>query len=403
MRFRRNQPTLLYFCIFMLFLLSMNLWIGWAGRGKYIQAVFSVGAALSVMGYGVRLNFSWRNLLSLAVIIGSHFYIYEVGGTVILSFCLPVSIILLLRDKERILCLNWILKWYALLLVPSIILYAVTHVASVPSFGMLTQGNTVLGYHPYHNYILYALPTSQNYYFRFNGPFLEPGHLGMMSAFLLTATGFDLKKKYTWIVLVAIVMSLSLAGWVLAFVGYVLVRFYQGKIELRWAVLFVSLVIGIYLAGTLYDGGNNILNEKIFSRLEADEDRGFSGNNRVFGQIQTYYEAMWMSARPKLLLYGYDKNTIQWLAAHGSRGTGFVMYTVSHGLVGVISASLFYVIFFLLTRYRKIALLMLIFVAMCFWQRSYPFWHSWVVCYVYGITYLGFLNENRDSYLPSES
>jgi hypothetical protein len=250
---------------------------------------------------------------------------------------------------------------------------------------MLTQGNKVLGYHPYKNFIFYVEPTSINYYWRFNGPFLEPGHLGMMSAFLLLATGFDLGKRDTWILVVATLMSLSLAGYVLAFVAFLFCRFHQGKISLQYVVLYLFVMLLFYLYGTFYDGGDNIINEKIFSRLEADEDRGFTGNNRVFGQIPLYYEMMWSDT--KTMLFGYGRETMKWLAETGSRGTGFTMWMVSHGIVGTVLSMLFYLVYSLFSKNKLFAFLSFAFVCMVFWQRSYPFWFSWVICYVYGITY----------------
>lgn len=386
LRTRKEEPIFLFFCIFMLFLVSMNLWIGWDGRAKYFNAVFGILSVVSVIAYGTKLNITWSNSIPLFVICIAWLYLSnDPAIIVIFAFFFATSIIITLNNADRIRCLEFIFKWYAILLVPSIILYLISLFYEPPSLGTLEQGNKILGYHPYKNYLLYALPTSSNYRFRFNGPFLEPGHLGMMSAFLLLASGFRLNNWRTWVIGGAVLLSFSLAGYVLIFIAYIFSRFYQGKISFQWVVFFLALIFFVYLFVTFYNGGDNYVNEKIFARLETDEEKGFVGNNRAFGQIPLYYEMMWSNT--KTMLFGYDRSTMQWLAEHGSRGTGFVMSMVSHGIIGTAVSVLFYFVYCFFCKKRKFAVLALAFVCLMFWQRSYPFWFSWIVCFVYGITF----------------
>jgi hypothetical protein len=124
----------------------------------------------------------------------------------------------------------------------------------------------------------------------------------------------------------------------------------------------------------------------IISRLEPDEDTGFVGNNRVFGSIELYFITMFDDT--KLLLFGYDNTVLEVLAESGSRGTGFTMWFVKYGLVGTIFASVFYVYYFFTSKSKKKAFTLLAFVIIMFWQRSYPFWFSWIICYVYGMMIL---------------
>ena len=180
-------------------------------------------------------------------------------------------------------------------------------------------------------------------------------------------------------------MTLSLSGYVLVVIAYLFTMYSRNKIGVQYVLLFIFTVLGFYLFGVFYNGGDNIINEMILSRLEYDEERGFTGNNRVFGQIPLYFAMMWNDTNT--VLFGYGRKTMKWLAETGSRGTGFTMWMVSHGVIGTIAALLFYLVYSLFSKNKLFAFLLFAFVCMVFWQRSYPFWFSWVICYVYGITY----------------
>jgi len=243
------------------------------------------------------------------------------------------------------------------------------------------------------NYIFYCF--SNFYDFRFNGPFIEPGHLGIMTAFLLFADGYDFKKYTTYILIFTLLLTMSLAGYVLCFAGYLFYKYDTNKIQFSFIVFFLASIIIVYFFGKIYKGGDNLLNNYILSRLEYDEEKGFSGNNRVFGQIDIYYAAMFNDTQT--LLFGYNKDIIDYLAWNHSRGSGFIMCMVSHGLIGTIAGLLFYIFYYLIADNRKTALLFLVFVLMLYWQRTYPFWFSWLICYVFGITSRSkYLYENRN-------
>lgn len=387
----RREPLALYFCIFIVFLTSMGLWIGWNERAKYIYAFFGICMIALIKVNHVRLNFSIRNKWSIILLIISYTYIaYKdelIGFRTPFAFYIPISVLILIDTDDRVRCLNYIYKWYAYLLVPSIFIYLMVQSSGLPAFGrLLVNDNNVqpLEYLWRENYIFYNY--ADFYEIRFNGPFIEPGHLGMMSAFLLLITGYRFKQIHTWIIIVGILLSMSLSGYMLALIGYVLYKCGQGYIKLKNIISFlIFLLLVVYIAFT-YNDGENLFYEMIISRLEPDEDTGFVGNNRVFGSIELYFITMFDDT--KLLLFGYDNTVLEVLAESGSRGTGFTMWFVKYGLVGTIFASVFYVYYFFTSKSKKKAFTLLAFVIIMFWQRSYPFWFSWIICYVYGMMIL---------------
>lgn len=385
---QKKKHTAFYFCIFMLFLISMNLWIGWDGRSLFFNSFFSIAIIFFIIVDNIRLNWSLQNFLPLICILISYFYIYGTGTRILglFSVIVPYTMIILLNEKDRINCLDYIVKWFAILMIPSIITYVLVHTVGIPSLGKIWYTHTPyydISYKLRVNYLFYVF--SDFYGIRFNGPFVEAGHLGMMLAFLLFATRYNIKKAGTWILLLALLLTLSLSGYVLAFVGYIFVMFDRGKISLKNTILFMLVLLFVYLFSTYYNAGDNFLNEYIFSRLGYDEEKGFVGNNRVFGEIDLYYVAMF--DQPDILLHGYGADTMEWLAYNNSRGTGYVYWMVSHGIIGTVLAMLFYFVYTLCSKNKRYAILALLFVFLLFWQRSYSFWFSWVICFVYGISY----------------
>lgn len=368
----------------------MGLWIGWNERAKYIYAFFSICMLILIKINHVKLNFTNRNKISFFLLILAYTYITykdeQLGFRTPFSFYLPIFVLLSIDTNDRIKCLDYIYKWYAWLLVPSIITYILYQTIGLPSFGSLLVTDDIAlptEYVTRENYIFYNY--AEFYEIRFNGPFIEPGHLGMMSAFLLFATGFDFRKIYTWTILVGILLTLSLSGYMLAFLGYALYQYGEGKVGFKFFILAGLFTLIVLITALTYNDGDNLFMEKIIMRLEPDEENGFAGNNRVFGQIDLYFVSLFTDF--KLLLFGYDKETIEYLRESGSRGTGFIMWMVMHGLIGTISAFLFYFSYSVMSKFRKISFLSFLFVLVVFWQRSYPFWFSWIICFTYGISY----------------
>jgi hypothetical protein len=391
-RKRSKDHVSVYFCIFILFLTSMELWIAWAGRDVYID--FFVGLCLSflIKVNHIKLNMNQKNIfaflflfISVVFLKWSNITEKRIIGEV-MGYLLPVSLIIFLNDKDRVKCLKYIVKWFAILMVPAIITYILCQTVGLPSLGTIQVNNNDIQADWYllkENYFFCTMYTLKETA-RFNGPFNEPGHLGMMSAFLLFADGFKFYKKSTWIILLALFMTLSLSGYVLAFAGFLFSKYYNGKIKMKIMIPFLIFIVVGYLFSVYYNDGENIINEKIISRLEYDEERGIVGNNRVQEDVHLYFLSMLSDSY--LLMFGYDYEKVHQWAYEGSRGTGMEMFIVRFGIVGFILSLSFYLVCFLYDRPKKAAALFLTFVFLTLLQRSYWYWASWLICYLYGFT-----------------
>lgn len=399
----KKEPLFLYFLIFLLFITSMGLWIGWNGRSRFVFAIIGLIMVAYMFIMQIPIDKSRKNRFSLLVLLIGFTYLNQISLSLVLSRYIPYALIICLNEKDRCRCIHYITKWYAFLMIPCIITYILFHTIGLPSIGTLVVNTTTWQPDLYlYRENLFFYNYTDYYDIRFNGPFIEPGHLGMMSSFLLFADGFNMKKKETWIILTSVLLSLSLSGYVLTFLAFCFTMYDEGKISLKFILFSFVLILAIYLFFSFYNGGDNLINEKIISRLEPDEERGFSGNNRVFGEIDIYFASMFTER--SLLLYGYDESTMEYLAMNGSRGTGIIMYIVRNGILGTCSAIMFYVVYFIFCENKRYALLSLIFVSFMFWQRSYPFWFSWIICYVYGISVNKEINldyENRNINISS--
>lgn len=312
-------------------------------------------------------------------------------------------ILLLLCDTRSAKdTLTFVSKFLAILFIPSAILHLIFAATSFPpSIPFTVEGNSM---YLFCNYgILIKSISIENEGIRFCSVFLEPGFLGTLCALLLYANRFQFKGKW-WMypILIALLLSLSLAGYITTLLGYIFCRYYQG--------LSIKKYVGYFIVGTLaffisdnYNGGNNILNEYIFSRLKEDKEKGIAGNNRN-SELTDYYFEKTIENGDALLGLGREKITkINGGGADDGdysnqiRGAGYKMFILYNGLL----AAFFYLLcYYSLSRIRNtfkrkysIGFFLLIFIT--FMQASYPDSYSWLVPFVLGIVVLK--NENNEN------
>lgn len=388
-----------YFFLFLSFIVTLKIWFVWNINPIYFNLIIVLGLLFIYYQHksSIQLELTKRNLIPFALYTTT---LYIKGGLIWCVTTAPIAFfILTLRVEDKKDCLYYIIKWMSYLLVPSLILFLLSNFISLPSFGTVHFDRENLGYSSCENYLIFV--KGDMYGIRFAGPFLEPGHLGMMISFLLFADGWNLQNRYSKILFVISFFTLSLAGYALNLIGYFLSLFNQEKLKLYYLLLVIIGIFGFYYSAISYNDGNNILNEKIVSRLEEDDEKGFVGNNRSFGLIPLYYANMLESGDVNLIMNGYPKKEVKWLLENGSRGTGFVIFFVINGLWGLLLASAFYISYLLLSRNKKMAIVSFVFVCIAFWQRSYPYWLSWILCYSFAISING-KNENNKGFVDNK-
>lgn len=380
-----KDKLLLFICLFFSFLVSMNIWFSWGGNYRYINMVLAIVMVYVFIQGEIQWNINKTNitafiLLAIGYLGWGNAYFQFIDVFNIISVLVTYFVILCLKENDKELCIKKITTWFAYLLLPSVLLYFITSFVSIPSFGTIQADSKYL---PYDNYIL--LVKSPFYVFRFSGPFLEPGHLGMMISFLLLANQYDFRKWEVIFLTLVNLLTFSLAGYVLSAIGYFFVSVIQHRITFKRIAFIIVLLFGFYQFSVHYNNGDNVFNKKIIERLQFDKKKGIVGNNRVYGNIDKYYQALFKNN--DALWNGYDAAKISSWKKSGSDGTGYKIFLIKHGIIGLFVTSLFYLyVIFKCNRYnRKYAFLFFVFIILAFIQRCYPYWTSWIMCYVFGI------------------
>ena len=329
---------------------------------------------LSLMNIKVRLDARIGLVTASILLIGLWTLWIDgavMGLTTILMFT-PVLWLLQLPLSYMKDLLAFSTKWYAILLIPSLFLYWATLFVGLPSFGQFVHPNYV----PYTNYIFY-IKTTVDYgtLVRFNAFFLEPGHQALLSTFIMIANRFRFKEcPWLWVLLASTLFSFSLAGYLLAALGYVLL-----KVDTVIKGLIVGALGAILIAFAIsWSGGNNALNDLIITRLEQDSNRGIKGNNRVDDTTDFIYSK---AVRHHNIWFGVKEKTNMDLIA----GAGYKIYIINYGLVGALLALLVYISIIPPRPDYRYTIAFLIVLILCFMQRAYPGWYSWLFPYVTGI------------------
>ncbi|MDE6341270.1 MAG: hypothetical protein K2K93_03040 [Muribaculaceae bacterium] len=313
--------------------------------------------------------------MAAAVIGITAWYTYidglPMGATTFLMY-LPVFFLLQLPFEYKKDLLQTTIKWYAISLIPGLFLYTVTQVVSLPSMGRFVHPN----YKPFLNYIFYIKTTLDfGTLERFNAYFLEPGHQALLGTFLMIADRFRFRKNpWLWVIAVAVVMSFSLAGYLLALVGFVLLKINSLGKMLATVAAVIIFVIGMQNLS----GGDNAFNDLIISRLERDESQGIKGNNRFAGNTDFVFSRMMHSSDS--LTGVKDKTNMDLIA-----GAGYKIYFINYGWIGTLLSLFFYISVIPRRPDYRYTIAFLIVLILCFFQRSYPAWYSWLFPYVMGI------------------
>lgn len=391
---KNKTSVVVYMVIFIYLLMQMRCWIGFGGV-TYIAQFFLI-VLLGLFGLFGLVNYQYKrpyiifaSLVFISMYIMRKAWMLNING--LIGCVIPAIIVLFvlsIPDDDKKSFLYYIVKWYGWIMIPSLVLFLITNFVSLPSIGILNAdygSGYIVSDRFYYNYFFYIRPTALWVYdfMRFNGPFLEPGDVGCTAAFILFATQFRFKEyKYLWAVLVALIASFSLAGYMLGLIAFVLTLFSQGRMKGGTFASVFLLFYSLYLFGVYYHGGDNFINDAILSRLQSDEDKYFTGNNRsTLLVMESFYE---MFNNSNTALFGYNESTIE-VIFEGRGQAGFFAQAIKVGMLGIVSLFLPYLLITLGAKDKRYAwCAFLLFVAF-FFQRTESFWIIYIITYVYGI------------------
>lgn len=348
-----------------------------------VNAVFII--SMSFLPVKVKLG-KQEGLMAMVLMAIVAWYVYIIGpvmGIVIFLMYLPAFYLIQFPPEYLRELLNTTTRWYAIALAGALIIYGISFFVTLPSIGNFVSINSV--YPPFTNHILYLKTTFDYGWFeRFNAFFLEPGHQALLSSFLLMANKYDFKRNpWLYVLGISIVFSFSLAGYLLTLTGFLFIKINS----IPRLIVLIAAVAGLVVAVQNWDNGNNPVNELILGRLEYDESKGIKGNNRV--DNTTDYEFTKMMDKG-YYWEGVTKRANMDLIV----GAGYKIFTLNYGFIGVALVLAFYLMLIPAGPDWRYTISFLIVLALCFVQRAYPEWYSWLFPYVTGI-YLARAEKDR--------
>lgn len=244
-----------------------------------------------------------------------------------------------------------------------------------------------------HDTILFGKDVSlDNYYFfvkysndiRFQSIFLEPGHMTMGIAPLLFLNRYDYKKKSVLVIIVAQLMSMSLAGIIVMMAGLLFTVLLRPSVSSRIkGSIMVLLCFGVLVSFMYVFYGGDIIQTLILNRLEIKNGQ-LAGYNRTSLEVDYMFESL-VSSDSRW--FGLGENSL-------ILGSGYKIFILQNGLIGAFFGLLAYIMPFLLKKNMA----MLVFCAillMLLYQNGYPQWWCMMISLILGPAYYENMKKKR--------
>ncbi len=246
----------------------------------FVAGVNAVLALIFLKGNVIKKNI-YLFLLILAVSI-----LYSVNSGVSILGYINISFSLFVafgNDEITKKTFNYFVNIYAAIILLSSIVWIGVLMGVVSPIGTIAASNEFKSY----DYTIYPLTVYANrlMFYRFCGPFDEPGVVGTTSAILLFILGFKAKDWKTYALILSGALSLSLFFFMEVFLFFVVKN--ATSLRLRHLLIF-ALFVGL-LYGLTKD--NEIISERLWERVEWNEEEGtIAGDNRMVGDANEYFK-----------------------------------------------------------------------------------------------------------------
>lgn len=348
---------------------SATVWFMWPLGNFYTIATLP----LFILSWAISVNlkdkiYEWnKRQIATLVFFLFQLYVILVNGknfnAVTMAFfdTSVIMVLMALNNEYRQLLgkrISQFLGFILLFSIPLFFLYIVG--VPLPNFAMESPN----GIYSLSNYVFFVTDSySLDLFPRFRCIFNEPGHIGTACSLLLFTQIGHWRKWYNILMIVALLMSFSLAAYVL-FVMVLIGKMwiFRKKIVLKLTVvagLLASVVVGSYF----YNDGDNMLNQLIVARMEINDDGNLAGDNRVTDSFKAGYEDFLKSDD---VLTGRDYS----VEKYGFGNSGYRVFIFDNGLLGALMYLLFYLSLTLGAKDKRAAIVMLAVAAAVFWERA---------------------------------
>ncbi len=299
---------------------------------------------------------------------------------------LPVCVFFLLKTPEsyRANLILYIRNIFYFLLLPSLPLFLL-HIAGITIFNI---GHVEHDLYRGYNCVFYFY--QPEYGIRYNSYFCEPGHLGMILSFLLFANRFDFKDRKNLYLLINLFFTLSLAAYVLCFLGFIIYRINLGKLKISSLIKSFVLLLSIIIIGMSIP----TIRELIFERLVYNSETGtIAGDNRINWEAKVFFTNITIDD----FLYGIGTKKMNSL---GIAGTGYFIHVISHGFISILFIIFYYLAILFRQRLNLLNVSLFTIYAISFYQRSYALWASELLLFICVVTSL---NKNGIQFFGNRS
>ncbi len=368
----------LYGGILLVYLGSLNPWFLWPiGPFYVIPACCLVTIAMLVSNSMDKPVFAMRNFLpAIFTYLILLFYQLVVnnanfGGIVVQLFNILIFLSLFRIDTLELENLaTFIAKVMSILLsfsIPCFFLHLLGF--SFPSQDVVFGEEGLYSYTNYYFFMIDDRSIFSTIFPRFHSVFLEPGHLGTATVLLLLTQIGKWRKWYNIVLIVATLLTFSLAAYVIFVVVIFLNLWCQRKNIVKKLFLSISVIMLISISAFYYNGGDNLVHDLILIRLEID-DGELAGDNRVTDDFQMEYDNFLNSTD---LLFGRETD----YTVFGN--SGFRVYIYENGVVGLILLIIFYFVAFSHYKDRRMFFASLVVSLLCFIVRGYLMWYNYFI------------------------
>ena len=377
-----NRNILRIICVglFLLILISMHAWF-FLWMDNIHVAVFEC-ILIAIMSIYITKNkksssknrlyiYAALSLFLVGLLNRSGSFVHITGVALVVSI---MYLLMRFPQEAKIKILQFSTKWLSLLLLVSVSAWLLHFFISLPSYGNVyyldfSGGGSV-------NYIFFTeLASSAD--IRFKSVFLEPGHVSIVAAFLVIANRFNLKNKYVLLLMLEIIPTFGLAGYMLYIIGYL---FYSIESN-QMSFIFTSLMLGTFIAVSAaygfssYKGGDNMFN---------DEERGIAGNDRSNYIVDEAFKKAWEDGS---IVLGLPKSEYERVQNMGAIAAGMKPYMLEHGIIGTFFLFLGYFLVSRTSVNKRWATFLFWIYVISFLQRAYFFWAGYYIPYICGIVF----------------
>lgn len=323
----------------------------------------------------------------LAVLLGTHGNINGYFFNVVNIF--PFLSYLFLKDNYKYsVFFSW-RKVFNIIIAVSLICYIMVTIGVNLPYMMDFYGDTTSdSYYLVKNYFVFVQLSSSFTEIpleRFLSIFLEPGYLACLIVMIFFIDGFKFKEnKSNCILLTALLLTFSIAGYILFVIFYLIRKMKDSKYRLLSILGVLGLVCAIYLYGTFYNGGDNEINNQVLARFQYDEQRGtLEGYNRTTEAFDAYFNKFISSSS----VFVGDPISYNRLFQGGGANVGIKYYIMVYGLLGLFAYCLFlYSPFVKIIKKSYLTLSFMLLWFIIFARGNFVMWMSaFLITYVFGL------------------